>query len=143
MKKSQVNHKGEYDCRGGVGYATSVVAAFPLCGMSVLQVPHSRGSDPLMKQTLRISTWTPITSWFKSGTATICYLTQWYKDLWLPACPPTCLPAYLPACPPTYLTAATATPGQSHHQNLDVRPASHPRHTRHQQVLRKSNQTLN
>ena len=45
--------------------------------------------------------------------------------------------------PRSCLTAANATPGQSHHQNPDVRPASHPRHTRHQQVLRKSNQTLN
>ena len=41
------------------------------------------------------------------------------------------------------LTAATATPGQPHQQNPDVRLASHPRCTRLQQVLHKSNKKLN
>ena len=41
------------------------------------------------------------------------------------------------------LTAVTATPGQPHQQGPDVRLASHPRCTRLQQVLHKSNQTLN
>ena len=71
-----------------------------LYGTSVLQIPHSSGSEPLMKQTLRISTWTPITSWFKSGTATIPH--SMVKGS-LPACLPACLPAYLPAYRPRLL----------------------------------------
>ena len=76
-KKSQVKHKRELTLSKGKRLSHERYGILPSQnGMRTRRSFHSRGNDPLMKQALKISTWTLISYWFQSGTATICPPTQ-------------------------------------------------------------------